>query len=338
MPGTDLNITLPVVGTDSWPVWADRVTTALTTIINDIEAQVVTSEILENADHDFNGFAITDARWVVFRQGNTSSIPTYGVGFKNGDLWAGDASGNQIQITSGGLLAGVGNGFRGDTAYAKYTAGSNLYEFLDASNNYDDVKANAFFTGTGAKIDGGGAATVVSLPTTNPGAVALISMSAAGQLSHNTAVTTTVTLNNANVAFTGTGKLAFPTRQRNVPLRVADASLPVKNVTFGTTSIWPIPLAEGERVISATIRMDPGGVGNTRLRLQRGTDGTLVAQTLSTASTFLDVAPGPVGTQTMTLQTPYAYAGAEALYITVEGPATSGSSDIFDLKAGVDSI
>src|SRR5688500_20184457 len=110
MPGSDLNITLPVVGTDSWSTWADRVTTALTTIINDIEAQIVTSEILENADHDFNGFALTDARWLTFRSGNSTDIPTYGAGFKNGDFYVCDSAGNQIQVSSGGGLAGVGNG------------------------------------------------------------------------------------------------------------------------------------------------------------------------------------------------------------------------------------
>jgi len=343
MPGTDLNITLPVVGTDSWPVWADRVTTALTTIINDIEAQVVTSEILENADHDFNGFALTDARWVVFRSGNTSSLPTYGLGFKNGDLWACDGGGNQVQISSSGQLAGIGNGFRGDTAYAKYTASSSLYEFLDSSNAYDNVKAAQFLVANGTTADAtisyaGSVGTNFKLPTTAASGVSVVSIDSSGQLAHNATITTGPTLNNCNVTFTGTGKIAHPTRHRSVIVPQAASSLPRADVASGTTTVFPIVLNELERVVTGVFRMTAGGVGNTRLRIQKGIDGAFTALTLSTASTFLDVAPGAVSTQTLTLQTPYTWTTNETLYLTVEGPATSGTTNIWNLQAGIDSV
>lgn len=338
MPGVALNLDLPVVGTDTWAIWADKVVTALTAIQDDLEPQVTTSEINENQDHAFNGYAITDARWIAFRAGNILSVPTNGFGFKNGDAWIGDGNGNQIQVTSGGALLAGGNGFVGpDTAYAYYTAASNLYEFKDVSDNFDSVKAASFVTEDGGALDGGASGVTVSLPTTNPAGPALLSMSSAGQLSHTAAVTVDCTFNNANLVFTGTGKLEFPTRRRNVSFIETPSSLPSLDITVGTKHVFPIPQADGERVVDAVFRFNLSASTQLRLRIERGVDGALVAQMLATASTFLDVVAGGVQTQTLTLNTPYTFAAVEALYLTIEGVA-GGTAILYDLKAGVDSV
>jgi hypothetical protein len=217
------------------------VTTALTTLINDIEAPIVTSEILENADHDFNGFALVDARWVTFRSGNTTDLPTYGVGFKSGDLYACDSAGNQIQITSGGQLAGVGNGFRGDTAYAKYTASSNLYEFLDSGNAYDSIKADDVIVANGSTASatigfGGSVNTSFTLPATAAAGVSVLTIDAAGQVAHNATIGVGFTVNNADITLTGTADLVHP--DRTIPIRAATS-------TYGTTSGSPSTTAGG---------------------------------------------------------------------------------------------
>jgi len=340
MPGTDLNITLPVVGTDSWPVWADRVTTALTTIINDIEAQVVTSEILENADHDFNGFALTDAKWITFRTGNTTSLPTYGLGFKNGDLWACDSAGNQVQITSAGVLAGVGNGFRGDSAYAKYTASSSLYEFLDSSNAYDDVKANDFLVANGSTATatigfGGSVNTTFTLPATAAAGTSILSIDAAGQVAHNGTIGVGFTVNNADITLTGTSEIVHPDRTFSV--RGAKSSYRVSAGSptstsaglyentgsgFGTQHTTD-KLLVGDRPKSVKVYFTKGDASTLTVTTYTvtGTTSTLPASSGSNTST----ATGN-GSVTVTIGSPAALAAGESFVwqIVFGGTAANG--------------
>ena len=340
MPGSDLNITLPVVGTDSWPVWADRVTTALTTIINDIEAQIVTSEILENADHDFNGFALTDARWVTFRQGNTSSIPTYGIGFKNGDFWACDSAGNQVQITSAGVLAGVGNGFRGDTAYAKYTAASSLYEFLDSSATYDDVKANDFIVANGSTASatigfGGSVNTSFTLPATAASGVSILSIDSSGQVAHNATISTGFTVNNADVTLTGTAEIVHP--DRTLPVRAAASTYRTSSGTYaasagGATSntgtVWTAQhttekLIVGDRPKSVKVYFNKGDASVLTVTVYK-LDSTSSALPASIASNTSSSTGN--GSVTATIGAPAALAAGESLVWQVSFAGSSGNT------------
>lgn len=299
MPGSSLNITLPEVGTDSWATWADGINTALTTIINDLEPQIVTSEINENADHDFNGYALTDVRWAQFRAGNTTDLPTYGAGFKDGNFWVCDGSGNQVQVTSGGSLLAGGNGFSGDTAYAYYTASSALYEFKDSGGNYADVKAANFTTSTGAEINGGGNGTAFTLPTAAPAGVALLSIDAAGQVAHNATVAVGFTINNADITLTGTADIVHPDRE--VTVRAASSmffesgagSPSTAALGGGLTSgagAWvsyyeapDVVNVVGNRVKSVTVTCDKGDASVTDtqvsyyIRRQAGAAGSAVA-------------------------------------------------------------
>jgi len=334
MPGTDLNITLPVVGTDSWPVWADRVTTALTTIINDVEAQVVTSEILENADHDFNGFALTDAKWITFRTGNTTSLPTYGLGFKNGDLWACDSAGNQVQITSAGVLAGVGNGFRGDSAYAKYTASSSLYEFLDSSNAYDSVKADDFLVANGSTATasigfGGTVDTTFTLPSTAAAGVSILSISAAGQVAHNGTISVGFTVNNADITLTGTSEIVYPDTHSTVRAAHAlyrETGGPGASVTglgdLSVTGAWtPWFSADanvcqvGNRLKSVTVTCDKGDASTTTVtvykpaRRQGSVPASIASATDSTSGTDRQI--------TATVGSPAAFVAGESIVLSV---------------------
>ena len=340
MPGSDLNITLPVVGTDSWPVWADRVTTALTTIINDIEPQIVTSEILENADHDFNGFALTDARWMTFRQGNTTSLPTYGIGFKNGDLWACDSAGNQVQITSAGVLAGVGNGFRGDTAYAKYTASSSLYEFLDSSSAYDDVKANDFIVANGGTASatigfGGTVNTSFTLPATAASGVSILSIDSSGQVAHNATISTGFTVNNADITLTGTAEIVHP--DRTLPVRAASSTYRTSSGTYaasqaGATSntgtIWTAQhatdkLIVGDRPKSVKVYFNKGDASTLTLTVYKvgSTDSSFPASIASNTS-----AASGNGSVTATIGSPAALAAGESLVWQVSFAGSAGNT------------
>lgn len=104
MPGVPLNITLPSSG-DAWPTWANAVRSALSTLITDIEADVVTAEITENANHVMNGYAVTDAQWYVVRSGNTTAIPTNAIGIKDGEWYATNSNAVSVKLTHNDEIA-----------------------------------------------------------------------------------------------------------------------------------------------------------------------------------------------------------------------------------------
>lgn len=232
MPGTDLNITLPTVATDTWPVWANGINAALTTIVNDLEPQVVTSEINETSDHAFNGYAATDLKWLTFRVGNSLNLPAYGAGFKEGNFWIGDGSGNQIQVTAGGALLAGGNGFRNDTAYAYYTAASTLYEFKDVAGAYAIVKADQLGIQTGTFTTTVQASDVANwtlkLPPNDPASgVSLLTLDSLGamQLAESAAVSNPFTVNavqtfTVDPVLSGTTKVKHGDRVHQFPPRL----------------------------------------------------------------------------------------------------------------------
>lgn len=331
MPGTDLNITLPDPGVTSWPQWADDITTALDTIINDLEPQVVTSEFLENADHVMNGYALTDARYLTFRQGNTGNLPTLGAGFKNGDFWVCDSAGNQIQVTSGGTLTGVGNGFRGDTAYAKYTASSDLYEFLDSANNYDNVKATWFKVANGASAEAtikyaGAGATTFSLPTTAPAAVAVLTIDGSGNVAHNGTIAVGFTVNNANITLTGTADLKHPD--------ITYTCCAVDQFIYSTDASWSFALNYTPNT-SGGVAIATGGAQETTFAIpalranQRLKSVVVLANKSNTASDdfkLYKVTANTTRTQIATTVTS-AVSGDVTITMTVTSPAANTAGD-----------
>jgi hypothetical protein len=348
MPGSDLNITLPVVGTDSWPVWADGITSALTTLINDIEAPIVTSEILENADHDFNGFALVDARWLTFRSGNTTNLPTYGIGFKSGDLYACDSAGNQIQITSGGQLAGVGNGFRGDTAYAKYTASSNLYEFLDSGNAYDSIKADDVIVANGSTASatigfGGTVNTSFTLPATAAAGVSVLTIDAAGQVAHNATIGVGFTVNNADITLTGTAEVVYPdtsATRRAAACKFRETGGPGVTTVTGMGELnfngaW-VPYFAGDaetdhvgnRLKSIAVVCDKGDASLTTLTVYRVSARQASVPAAIAAGT--DSTSGTNRTITATVGSPAALAAGESIVCSLN--FASGNNTVYSVK------
>lgn len=136
MPGVSLGITLPTVGSTAGPTWATNLNTAIQTIIDDIEAQIVTSEININADLDYNGY---EAEGLGATQYTAKSASVTGATNTNklysvlGDLYWTNEDGTAIQITDGSALdvtsAGGFGGDYGSNGSAVYTESSKKFLF-----------------------------------------------------------------------------------------------------------------------------------------------------------------------------------------------------------------
>lgn len=313
MPGVPLNITIPEVGVTSWPTWAQNVQDAFETIVADLEPAITTAEINENADHDFNGYAIDDVRTISFRAGNTTDIPTPGIGFDDGEFVVRDESGNAIQFTANGAINVTGfGGIAGDYVSAgaavDYTDASTLYEFFDGTGAYADIRADDVLISNGANevtiTYGGSTDYTLTLPSAVPAAVALVTMSTAGALSTSGTIATGFTVSNANITLSGTSEIKHPDIVESYPAAFTN----YHNTTVGTvttrtdgglsvasaawTAYFRIPPARtGDRFKSVTFRISKGGAGGadtTTLSLYKvPSTGTLPAAFASQTNTTL---------------------------------------------------
>lgn len=340
MPGSPLNITLPSVATDDWPTWASRVVTALSTIISDLEPQVTSSEINVNANLPFNGYSATDLTRVTFRAGVSTQATPLCVGFKNGDLFACDGNGNEIQMTSNGAPAGTGNGFLGDTSYASYSAAGSLYSFLDSGGAYDSVRVDNVRVSNGtnyAEIGYGGSVnTTFTLPATAPAGVSVLTIDALGQVAHDANVGVDLTFSNADIVLTGTSAILFPDTPRN--RRAASTNFydsvgtPTtsnagsQSVTGSWTSHHQLPVEEGERFKNVVIRVVKGGSGGSEVLT--ATVYTVDGNGTRTAVTGATGSISTSGTQSLTLtaSSPTALAPGETIVVDIAFTSASANT------------
>lgn len=110
MPGNNLNITLPTVGTTLGPTYATQINTALQTIIDDLEAKVTPDELQINANLSFssggNFYRATNLQATQYSSlaaalANTNPNTLY---FVNGEAYIQDGAGNNVQVTASGVL------------------------------------------------------------------------------------------------------------------------------------------------------------------------------------------------------------------------------------------
>lgn len=312
MPGSVLNIDLPET-TDSWPVWATKTRAAFQAIIDDIEPKVATGAIEESAAHSLNGYAIEDARWLYFRVGNTTDIPPAGVGYKNGDLWATDEAGNQIQITTGGAINIAGSGgFAGDYvsagAVAYYSDATSRYTFYDGAG---DLLANLRGLTFQVASDGADTSRVtldytgvvnysLTLPPSLPAAGAALVMDALGNVAAAGTIGVDQTISNADLILAGTAEIQHPnrtftTRAAKAYIFTASGSEPSRNsggaLSRGSgawTSYYQIdPEYVGDTFQSVAVRVNKGDTSTTTVNVYRvGATGSLGAA-IATATSAL---------------------------------------------------
>jgi hypothetical protein len=139
--GAPLSITLPQVQVTLGPEWANDLNTALQTIIDAVEAGVRTAVgLLVDADVAFNAFSATSIGTLVFTNQSGAIATTLALYYRDGDLWANDVDGNQIQITAAGTLnAAALGGIVGDyggsnPAKVTYVEAASTYVFTQDPN------------------------------------------------------------------------------------------------------------------------------------------------------------------------------------------------------------
>jgi hypothetical protein len=145
MATPNMVITKPTVSSTAGPTWAENLNTALDVIdAHDHSSgkgtQVTPAGININADVEFNDNKATEVKGVSFQtQGSqlTGAANLRTLYVYNGELYYRDASGNQVQLTSGGVIRGI---IEGDFAGPG----------IDASISYADAtKTFTFYSDSG---------------------------------------------------------------------------------------------------------------------------------------------------------------------------------------------
>jgi hypothetical protein len=197
--GDALSITIPAVGT-AFPTAAQNINDALAAIQTVLETQIGPSSFNINADLELNDNSLLEAQSVQFtnKTAALSASQTCRVYVQSNELYFSDGAGNQVQVTDGGTVGGSIAGITGDYptdagADVNFVASTNVYNFLQETNQYADVQVgSAVLYGTGAA-----AATAVTvsrpvslpssytllLPTALPGSSSVMLLDAAGQVS-----------------------------------------------------------------------------------------------------------------------------------------------------------
>lgn len=108
MPGQDLDLTLPTAGQANW---SGPLNTVLQTIIDDIEEQIVASELLLNGDitlsPDGTAYSINGARSIQLANNAAAYSGSANIGRAyrlDNDLYFLDGDGNNIRITANGAV------------------------------------------------------------------------------------------------------------------------------------------------------------------------------------------------------------------------------------------
>lgn len=140
----NMNLQIPVVGTDPGPDWANNLNSSLTVIDGHnhtpgLGVRVPTDGIDIDADLTFNGFNALSLRSTRYSaQMSPLSLPSdLGCVYVSGvDLYYNDTSGNQVRITEGGSVAGTPGSITGlvPPASVTYTPSDQTFTFSSAAN------------------------------------------------------------------------------------------------------------------------------------------------------------------------------------------------------------
>jgi hypothetical protein len=163
MPGVAITSPLPVVGSTASPTWATQLRAWCDEVEADLEAKIIPSEININADLEFNGYKLTEAKGARFDSQTTAST---GVSNTNmlevvaGDLYFVDGDGSSVRMTASGTLSlstsgGIGGDYPTSAAEVTYSDTSTEYTFSDqnastrpASLNCGDIRLRAKTNGS----------------------------------------------------------------------------------------------------------------------------------------------------------------------------------------------
>lgn len=243
---TNMNLPVPTVGEASGPDWASNLDSCMTILDAHDHSpgngvQITPSGININADLPFNSsYGITTIKKVSF----TSQVSALtGTGFASnvaGNLYWNDGSGNQVQITSGGGVAGSPGSIGSLTApaAATYSAGSKLFTWT-ADSGKSAAMDNGAVTIRETNVASAKGITLASpsalasdyqltLPAAVPASTQYMTSTSSGVLSFSTADT-------IGAAMTSTGANAVAnTRTRAAGSTVAAGGVAVSTSNSGS--------------------------------------------------------------------------------------------------------
>lgn len=287
--GTPIGVVLPVVGGTSDALGEQTILDFLNAVNLVLAAKVTPAGIDINGDLSFvsgvTAYGAVDLLKASFTNqasalaAGANPVALYTVG-SNGDLYFNNAIGNQIQVTSGaavnvsstGGVTGAGYGVGGvevnwDSVNTKYRlrSGAGINDFADAelgSLRLNDGSGNFLTINPSGSMASDYA---VTFPAALPGAQSIMHVNAAGTINFSNSLA-----NNANLTLSGTGKVVHGTRTIMIPGAgflpqggaTGSYSVGTYSHTSGLTSVCPIQLEVGSRVVSARLRFVRAGGSN----------------------------------------------------------------------------
>lgn len=327
----NMNLPVPVVGTEIGPDWANDLNACMSAIDGHTHAPgqgvLITPDGLSiNADLPINGHNLTTARTVNFTAQVAPLATAVDIGciYVSGkDLYYNDEDGNRVRITQGGAVTGATGtitGLPSGTASASFAAGT--FTFQSATNTPASMAVGPLIIGAATAspntVTVGASASVPGsystlLPLALPAATAIAACASSGQQSWIEPDNTTFGIQAGKYGVLDGG--IGPTQLANVNFNVADVSS--ETITGGTfvqvTGMQVDLTCSGRPVMiiitskpSATQEgaLQPNNDGAFSLRLER--DSSVLSNTLFYISTTTGITPSwtiidqspPVGAHT----------------------------------------
>lgn len=330
MATTNMNLPIPTVSTTSGPTWATNINSCFTLIdAHDHSAgsgvQITPDGLNINSDLSFtsnNATALRSSRYTSQASPLSGGSDLSCVYVSGGDLYFNDSSANQIQITSGGGVAGTPGSIGSLTspASANYVSASTKFTWLADTAKYAAMEfggisifeTNVASSNSVSVVAPGSLAAsyTFTLPTALPGSSQYMTSSAAGALSFSSAdsIGSAMTSTGANaVAATRTRSTGTSVSAGGVAISSSSGSFAGGSATFADVTGLSVTITTSGRPVVITLASDGSGslthigqfngAGNSsRADFQILRDSTVVG-TFQLSSTT-------TGTSTNTIYTP----------------------------------
>jgi hypothetical protein len=299
----DMNLPIPVPGVDPGPDYANNINSCFSLIDQHNHAsgngvQINPSGININNDLPFNNNNATLLRSVRFSvQPSALSLATdLGCIYVSGvDLWYNDENGNQIKITSGGVVNATSSGISSGTATASFIAG--VLVVNSSSSSPANIQAGSLLMGNSGSLANFltlspptlSSSYTLTLPTVPVGSTAFMTLDTSGNM--GASVSTSGGIIDSMIA---TGTLTadkFAPGVLNTTGLVVSANIPYfSGLSWNVTSATPAQFNTNPSTPTTVLELNPGTFGtasNANGGFPQITITNLVAGYYEVSATFL---------------------------------------------------
>lgn len=321
--GSPLTSTVPTPGVTAGPLYAEDVNDFLEELQDIVEARVTPAGMDISSDLSFlsggTNYRAKDLKAASYEnQASALSAATYPTSLYfsgiDGNLYANDASGRQVQITAAGAVnasttGGItGSGYGASGVEVNWDSGSSAYLMKagSAADDYASVICQSLLLQDGS----GNSAEIVTpslsadktwtLPSAYPaGNGYMVAMSTAGVLSTTTTptfgtVTAGTVTSTGHVVVSGTNLYKHGVRYRVISPHTAGLSSFNRNgakisaASGSATAYVPLNFDEGQHVSDVSVYWDPAGTGSKVMSIvsidEAGTEVTVATRTFTSSS------------------------------------------------------